>query len=119
MKKRSKEFLEKLDKVRPILQLFYPKEKKEVDGIEIFIECLGNSYHYYMTNSLELLAKKIVEYNYDVPDLGDFRANPFLATEVQVKMNSLGMCFSMEMETAGVVNFCIPGNIPLIYYLGR
>ena len=50
------------------------------------------------------LKKKLLQLNYRLPVLTDFKPNPDLADEVIETMESLNMCFSMETQTANVLN---------------
>lgn len=99
------------------LQLAFPTEQKENKDVVVFIKHLGKDYHYYMTNNTELLKKKLLQLNYRLPVLTDFKPNPDLADEVIETMESLNMCFSMETQTANVLNYYMPQSVPFIYRL--
>lgn len=100
------------------LELAFPVEEKEFENVVVSIEKRGE-YHYYMTNSIGLLRKKLSECNCRIPVPLDFKMNPYLAKEVMDKMSSLDMYFSLETDCANVLNFYIPGTLPFIYKLDK
>lgn len=84
-------------------------EKKEpvvFDNVEVYIKSLGKSYHYFMTDDIKVVCKKLKSLGYRSVRLTDWRWNPYLAKSVREKMEELGCSLSMTLDcNSNVLNF--------------
>lgn len=97
-------------------------EKKEpvvFENVEVYIESLGKSYYYFMTDDIKVVCKKLNSLGYRSVRLTDWRINPYLAKSVREKMEELGCSLSMILDSKPyVLNFWISENYyPSIIYL--
>ena len=84
-------------------------EKKEpvvFENVEVYIESLGKSYHYFMHNDIKVVCKKLNSLGCRSLSLTDWRLNPYLAKSVRKKMEELCCKYSMTLEHGSyVLNF--------------
>ncbi len=84
-------------------------EKKEpvvFENVEVYIESLGKSYNYFMTNDIKVVCKKLNSLGYRSVKEIDWRLNSNLAESVREKMEELGCYFSITFDNGvNVLNF--------------
>lgn len=95
------------------------KEPVVFENVEVYIESLGKSYHYFMTDDIKVVCKKLNSLGYRGVRLTDWRANPYLAKSVRKKMEELGCSLSMILDSNPyVLNFWTSEcHYPSIVYL--
>ena len=116
-KQAQKEIMRNIGTTSKLLELLIPEQTVELHDVAVHIASHKRKYCYYMTNSIVSLSQELASRGLRTPRPDDFKPNPQLAEEVMVKMEETDTVWSMETETAGVLNFYLPNNLPFICYL--
>lgn len=109
-------------------EIHVPKTEIQKEEIPDFVEITENEtmyylrwlqdLHYIMTNNIQELRERFLQYNIPFPNVEDFKNNTKLAQEVRDKMDELKVHFSMIIyNNELILNWYRKndGSVPMIY----